>query len=95
MTEPEILNVEPREAVEFFQSKGYHISFGWQDTTALEHAGSFTVAKVAELDILHQIMGAAGESFHPLQELMDRAAFEEFSRRYSGTRACAAEIAGG
>ena len=40
MPTPEILNVEPREAVEFFRSKGYRVSFGWQDTAALEHAGS-------------------------------------------------------
>ena len=58
MPSPEILNVEPREAVEFFRSKGYHVSFGWQDTAALEHAGSFTVSKAAELDILREIRGA-------------------------------------
>ncbi len=35
MPSPEILNVEPREAVEFFRSKGYHVAFSWKDTEAL------------------------------------------------------------
>ena len=64
MPTPEILNVEPREAVEFFRSKGYHVAFSWKDTEALEHAGSFTVAKVAEMDILREIRGAADRAWH-------------------------------
>ena len=55
MPDPEILDVPPREAVEHFRAKGYHVGFHWLDTSAAEHARSFTVAKATSLDILDDI----------------------------------------
>ena len=55
---PEILDVPPQEAVEFFRAKGMHIGHDWRDTVAAEHARSFTVARVARLDILADIRQA-------------------------------------
>jgi len=55
---PEILNMTPEEAVEHFRAKGYHIGFDWRDTAAAQHLASFTVAKVAQIDILEDIRKA-------------------------------------
>ncbi len=58
MAEPEILNVPDTEAIAHFRAKGFHIGFDWRDTSAGQHVGSFTVAKVAKLDILQDIRAA-------------------------------------
>ena len=58
MPEPEILNVAPEEAIAHFRAKGFHIGFDWQDTNALEHARSFTVSKVMQLEILADVREA-------------------------------------
>ena len=55
MPQPEILNVPPREAVEHFRAKGYHVGFHWRDTDAAEHVRSFTAAKAMRLDILEAL----------------------------------------
>ena len=54
----EILDLAPKDAVEHFRAKGYHIGFDWRDTEALQHVSSFTVAKVAQIDILEDIRKA-------------------------------------
>ncbi len=58
MADPEILDVPPLEAIEHFRAKGYHIGYHWLDTDAARHTASFTVAKVAQLDILEDIRAA-------------------------------------
>ncbi len=58
MAEPEILNVPDTEAITHFRAKGFHIGFDWRDTSAGQHVASFTVAKVARLDILQDIRAA-------------------------------------
>jgi len=60
--EPRIMDVQPAEAVEFFRAKGMHIAHDWRDTSAAWHARSFTVAKVAKLDILADIRDAADKA---------------------------------
>lgn len=45
----------PKEAIAFFEQKGYKIGFSWQDVWQSEHQASFTVAKVGQLDILRDI----------------------------------------
>lgn len=72
MPTPENLNVPAREAVEFFRSKGYHVASSWLVTEAMEHAGSFTVAKAMELDILEQIR------LHADRAIADGTTFETF-----------------
>ena len=58
VAEPEILNVPDTEAIAHFRAKGFHIGFDWRDTSAGQHVASFTVAKVARLDILQDIRAA-------------------------------------
>lgn len=48
----------PRNAVEYFQQKGYRISWNWFDTWQQAHARAFTVAHVARMDVLEEIRGA-------------------------------------
>lgn len=63
------MDVPPEEAIRFFQSKGLHAGFSWQDTEAEEHLRSFTVAKAMDLDVLADIRKATdraiedGETF--------------------------------
>ena len=45
----------PKDAVKFFQDKGYVIGWNWQEVAAEVHAQAFTVAKAARLDILEAI----------------------------------------
>ncbi len=75
MAEPEFLNLPPAEAVRFFQAKGYHVGFGWQDTAAEEHLRSFTVTKAMRLDILQDIRSAVDEA------LTEGTTFAQFQNR--------------
>lgn len=54
----ELKPLPPREAVEYFRSKGFKPSFAWQDVWQAEHARYFTVAKGMQLDVLEDIRGA-------------------------------------
>ena len=59
---PEILDVPPEAAVAHFRAKGYHVGFDWRDTSAARHLSSFTVAKVAQIDLLEDIRKAVDEA---------------------------------
>jgi len=67
-------SLQPTEVVSYFQSKGYRISFGWQDVAVAEHAQSFTVAKVMRLDILEDIRAAMSTA------IADGTTFETFQK---------------
>ncbi|MDR1946445.1 MAG: minor capsid protein [Desulfovibrio sp.] len=45
----------PRDAVAYFQSKGYATTFDWRDMWQDAHARAFTVASVARMDVLRDI----------------------------------------
>lgn len=55
-TEP--FGLEPKDAVAWFRSKGYRMSFDWRDTWSEQHANAFTVAKAMQLDVLADILEA-------------------------------------
>ena len=72
MPRPEIFNLPPREALEHFRAKGYHVGYSWLDTSEGEHLRSFTVAKAMRLDILEDIRGEVDRT------IAEGITFEEF-----------------
>lgn len=62
----------PKEAVDYFEQKGYKIGFGWEDVWQSEHQAAFTVAKVMQLDILRDIRAGVDAA------LKDGTTFETF-----------------
>lgn len=48
----------PREAIQYFESKGLKISFRWQEVWREAHARAFTVAGVTKQDLLADIKAA-------------------------------------
>ena len=47
-----LFGLEPERVIEYLDSKGLHVGWNWQDTLDEAHARSFTIAKMAELDLL-------------------------------------------
>ncbi len=50
----------PKEAMDWFSSKGMKPSFDYTDVWREEHATAFTVAKATKMDILSDIRGEVG-----------------------------------
>lgn len=53
-----IFGLEPEQAVAYLKSKGYAITWNWQEMVDQAHNISFTVAKAMRLDLLSDIRGA-------------------------------------
>ena len=53
-----IFGLEPHKAVAYLKSKGYVISWNWQDSLDQAHDQAFTVAKAMRLDLLSDIRSA-------------------------------------
>lgn len=47
----------PKDAVAYFEAKGYAVSWNWWDTWQEAHAQAVTVAKAARMDVLESIRG--------------------------------------
>lgn len=76
--DPEILlramQLPPEEAIAFFKSKGYEITWNWDDMAQEAHTRAFTVAKATSLDILKDIRGE-------LQKALDKGTtFSQFQK---------------
>jgi SPP1 gp7 family putative phage head morphogenesis protein len=52
------MSLPPEKAIEYLKSKGFAITWNWQDQWQEAHAHAFTVAKVTRLDILQTIKDA-------------------------------------
>ena len=52
------MGLPPKDAIAYFESKGYQISFDWRDVWQEAHAKAFTVSSVARMDVLEDIRGA-------------------------------------
>lgn len=50
-----LLGLEPTEIIEWYKSKGYAITWNWDDLWQQSHSRSFTVAKILKLDLLQSI----------------------------------------
>ncbi|WP_140918664.1 phage head morphogenesis protein [Limnobaculum xujianqingii] len=49
------MKLEPKLAVDYFRSKGYDVSWNWQETSLQTHSQAFTVAKGVRMDVLTTI----------------------------------------
>lgn len=56
------IGLQPKEAVAYFESKGYAFSFDWREVWQEAHARAFTVAGVTKLDVLKDIRAAVSEA---------------------------------
>ena len=52
------LDLPPKDAISYLESKGAKITFNWHEVWAEAQAKAFTVANVARLDVLEDIRGA-------------------------------------
>lgn len=52
------MGLPPKDAVAYFESKGYKITWDWKELDQRAHAQAFTVAKAAQLDVLRDIREA-------------------------------------
>jgi SPP1 gp7 family putative phage head morphogenesis protein len=50
-------DMEPKDAVAYFRSRGYQITDDWHDMWQGAHARAFTVAKASSMDVLETIRG--------------------------------------
>ncbi|STE62655.1 putative head morphogenesis protein of bacteriophage [Escherichia coli] len=51
------MTLPPKRAINYLKSKGYQITWDWEEMWQEAHARAFTVAKVTRLDILEDIRG--------------------------------------
>ena len=65
----------PKDAIAFFEQKGYKIGFSWEDVWQEEHQAAFTVAKAMQLDILRDIRAGIDSA------LKDGTTFETFRQQ--------------
>ncbi len=52
------MGLPPKDAVAYFESKGYRVTWDWREMEQRAHAQAFTVAKAAQLDILKDVREA-------------------------------------
>jgi hypothetical protein len=64
----------PKEAIDFFRSKGWKVGFDFQDVWEQEHAFAFTAAKVMTVDVLETLRGAVA------QALAEGRTFQDFKK---------------
>ncbi|MDD3466009.1 MAG: phage minor head protein [Campylobacterales bacterium] len=72
-----VVTLPPKEAIKYFEQKGYKYSWDWQDMWQEAHAKAFTVAKAMRMDILKDIRGALdsamkeGKSFQTFKKELE------------------------
>lgn len=69
-----VFGLPPEKAIEYFQSKGYQLTWDWKELWQESQAKSFTVAKVMNTDILNDIRGALDDA------LNNGTTFREFEK---------------
>lgn len=70
----ELKPLPPKEAIEYFNQKGYAYSFDYRDVWQEQHQAAFTVAKVMTQDILVDIRKAVD------QALIEGIPYEQFAK---------------
>lgn len=61
--------LKPKDALKFFSAKGLKTSFAWQDVWQHEHEAAFTVAKMADVDLLADVRAAVEKAIAEGQTL--------------------------
>jgi SPP1 gp7 family putative phage head morphogenesis protein len=62
-------DLPPEEAMRFFRRKGLRTSFSWKDVWTVEHEAAFTVAKMADVDLLADVRDAVDQAIAEGQTL--------------------------
>ena len=75
MPEIELKPLPPKEAVKYFQNKGYRFTWRWWEMWQEDHHRAFTVAKVMRMDLLQDIREAVE------QAIKDGVPFSEFKKQ--------------
>lgn len=52
----------PAEAIAYFKAKGLKVTFDWRDMLGDEHASAFTVAKMADIDLLADVQASLDDA---------------------------------
>lgn len=52
----------PAQAIAYFKAKGLKVTFDWRDMIGAEHASAFTVAKMADLDLLADVQASLDDA---------------------------------
>lgn len=55
-------DMPPERAIAYFRNKGLRITFDWRDMLGNEHAAAFTVAKMADIDMLADVQSSIDEA---------------------------------
>ncbi|MGD9610780.1 MAG: phage minor head protein [Desulfovibrionaceae bacterium] len=55
------MGLPPKDAVAYFESKGYRITFDWKEMDQAANAKAFTVAKMAQVDMLRDVQASLGQ----------------------------------
>ncbi|WP_047257994.1 phage minor head protein [Chromobacterium subtsugae] len=58
----DVFQLEPAEAIKYFESKGYALGFDWREVWQEAHARAFTVAGVLKTDVLQDIRQALADA---------------------------------
>ncbi|TBV76869.1 phage minor head protein [Pseudoxanthomonas winnipegensis] len=64
-------DLPPENAIAFFRDKGLLASYSWKDVWAQEHELAFTVAKMADVDLLADVRDAVDQAIAEGQTLQD------------------------
>lgn len=75
----DLVALPPKEAVDYFQQKGFAIGFDYRDVWQAQHQAAFTVAKVTQLDLLQDIRGAVDAA------LKDGTTLQQFQKTLTPT----------
>ncbi len=65
------IGLPPEKAIEYFQGKGYAITWGWRDLWQEAQAKAFTVAGVTKLDVLQDIRAGLSSALKEGKTLAD------------------------
>lgn len=56
------MQLAPEKAIEYFQAKGFEISFRWTDVFKEQHKRAFTAAGAMKMDILQELRGGLDDA---------------------------------